>query len=104
MTNYARRGNSFDVEVAKELEDRGWLVGSRRHIGGAGDLIAIHPAQGVRLLECKTTASGPYHSFGPGERHEMRKLATELGVSVWLVWKPPGGKIRWLPASSWPNG
>lgn len=109
MANYARRGNGLDLEVARELEAAGWLVGSRRHIGGAGDLLAIRPGVRTRLIECKTTAAGRYERFSRRERAAMRELgrifASELGpLELWLVWKPPGAKAAlWIPESDWPS-
>lgn len=107
--SYARRGNTFEVAVAKDMKRQGWTVGSMRHTEGPCDLLAVHPSHGVKLVECKTSGRGPYEHFGPADRQSARKVAVELArsgidVSLWLVWKPPGGTARWLNASVWPNG
>lgn len=94
----ARAGNAVEVRVARRLEDRGWIVGSRRHIGGAGDLLAVRaesPGAGstgyvaVRLIEVKSTAGGPWERFGPAARAELVAAALRAGASAELWWWPP---------------
>ena len=88
------RGLERERRVARILEDEGWVVASRRHIGGAGDLIAIRAQNGspeVRLIEVKSTAR-PYERFGPADRLAMRRTARACGGDAYLCWWPRGAQ------------
>jgi Holliday junction resolvase len=107
MTNTAAKGNAFEVQVARELEKAGAIVGSRRHIGGAGDLIAVWPDLGPNLIECKTAKDSPYENFRPDDRQAMRDERDRFGgpLSLWLAWRKVGTReIRWAPERDWPEG
>lgn len=103
--NTSRRGNSFEVELAKALEDQGALVGSRRRIAGVGDLLVYGPELGrVRLVEAKTTAGGPYERFGRIERAIMISVCRDAGAEAWLAWRPPRASVvKWISSDEWPR-
>jgi hypothetical protein len=116
----AQRGRDTENRVKDVLEADGWLVASRRHYGGAGDLLAVRwddevpddfRGQGlmaghtVRLIEVKSTAGGPYEGFRTGDRYEMLHAAATHNAEPWLAWWPPlQDQPRWIPASEWPVG
>lgn len=119
MSNYrANMGRKAETDLARDLEQRGWIVGSRRHTGGAGDLLASKPAQvmvelpgqfgaaviaDVRLIEVKTTTAGPFSNFGPKDRDALRDCARHAGGSAWLAWRPyPSHGWKWFSEATWP--
>lgn len=102
MSTRQRRGDQREVKVAQIMQRDGWLVASRRHIPGAGDLLAVHRTRGIRLIEVKSTAQGPYERFGPADRKAMRLAAYEVGALAWLAWWPPRGPLLWLREDEWP--
>lgn len=81
--NTARKGNAAERCVARYQQDHGWIVASRRHIGGAGDLLCVHTVSGACwLIEVK--ACNPkqlWQNFRREDRVEMLEQAL-----------PPGGK------------
>lgn len=100
-------GNTRELRVMDTLASEGWLCGSRRHIGGAGDILAVRlyargPALEGRLIEVKSTAGGPYERFGPRDREALSDTAIKFGAEPWLAWWPPRQKLRWIHASHWP--
>ena len=100
----ARAGNAVEVKVARLLDQEGWLVGSRRHIGGAGDLLAARGRE-VALIEVKSTAGGPYERFGPAERAAMFAVRERRpNLLLALYWWPPKfeGPIVY-DSSVWPS-
>ncbi len=107
------RGNQRERAVAQVLRDFGYLVSSRRHEGGAGDLLAAaptflksHTPNPLLLIEVKGTSDVPWRStFGPEARAEMIEAGLNYGVQPLLAWWPPslrGGPI-WLPVEDWPG-
>jgi hypothetical protein len=105
-------GNTRELRVMDMLAEEGWLCASRRHIGGAGDVLAIRSyvdigsakGEGIdaRLIEVKSTAGGPWERFGPADRQALVETAEEHGAEAWLYWWPPRGKLQRIPASGWP--
>lgn len=107
--NTATFGNEAEVIYAKFLETQGWTVGSRRHIGGAGDLLAVryHAEQDdwepdgheVHLIEVKRTTRPEtvWQGFRRSDRlalieaaHELRAapLLAHLCQGVWTLRGP----------------
>lgn len=96
------------------LADEGWLCASRRHIGGAGDVLAVRkyrdepPSEDVyetpeaRLIEVKSTAGGPWERFGPEDRQALIKTAEQHGADPWLYHWPPRGQLRRIHGSEFP--
>jgi hypothetical protein len=94
------RGDQRDIKVRKLLEGLGFLVGSRRKIPGAGDLVALRQRSlfaehEVLLVEVKSTAQGPWERFGRTERLALAELASEHGATGCVAWWPPRGALRW---------
>jgi hypothetical protein len=70
---------------------------------GPVDVIAMRPAHAPRVIQVKSTASGPFHSFGPVKRQELITEARKANAEAWLAWWPPGrGGCRWIPEDEWP--
>lgn len=118
MARGARHGNAVEVKVAHVLQDDGWLVASRRHIGGAGDLLATRPRSEtimvdrtsllitepeLWLIEVKSTVNGPYENFRPADRQALRDLAMEYGAQAYLAWWPPRHGLQLIHSSDWPT-
>ncbi len=118
--NTARKGNSAEVYVARWLQDRGWLVASRRHIGGAGDLLAVWPGfekaerpdhsslyllpSATWLIEVKC-AKNLWQQFRRADREAMRKtLLPPAGERHVVNVRGSGDKreLIWTPESAWP--
>ena len=85
-----------------------WLCGSRRHIGGAGDVLAVRrmldsPQLEAMLTEVKTTAGGPYERFGPKDRAALKAEAARVGAVPMLAWRPPRARAwTMLGIKHWP--
>lgn len=106
--NTARKGAEAERFVHKDMEARGWLVGSRRHTKGAGDHIAVHPVGGGGwLIETKAVAkSSPFTAFRREERDAMkatpipanwtRMLAVVRGSSQKTM------QVEYIAESAWP--
>lgn len=95
------RGNSAERFVARWLEERGWLVASRRHIGGAADLLAVHPDDGATWLIEVKCAKELWQQFRRGDRLAMKETPLPAGGERWVVNKR-GSELEWLPESAWP--
>lgn len=103
------KGNSAERYVAKWLEDCGWLVASRRHIGGAGDLLAVREwidesdiaLTEVWLIEVKH-CKNLWENFRKADREEMKATKLPEGGKRWLVNVLPKKELDWRPESSWP--
>jgi hypothetical protein len=105
-------GNTRELRVMDVLAEEGWLCASRRHIGGAGDVLAVRSfddpgsARGfgndVRLIEVKSTSGGPWERFGPADRQALVETAAKHGAEAWLYWWPPRAELQRIPASDWP--
>ena len=120
------RGNATEQAVERLLRALGYLTASRRHFGGAGDILALPPSAlmtpdigtralrdvfGVPLLvEVKGTRDYPWAStWGPAARAAMIAAGELYGLEPLLAWWPPGitpasrgGQPMWIPAEDWP--
>jgi hypothetical protein len=79
---------------------------TRRHIGGAGDLVGNHPDGRVWWVEAKRRKN-VYEGFRKPEREAMKAIRekmpwVELFVANVLKTKP-SLDILWIPESSWPK-
>ena len=79
------------------------MVASRRHRGGAGDLLAFHPARRPWLIECKATTRGPFAGFPPADREALIAYSERNGLVAMLAWRTPEGEIRWVPKEGFPG-
>jgi Holliday junction resolvase len=106
MRRAPNAGTNRELAVMAVLADEGWLCGSRRHIGGAGDILAVNNRTGwpeVYLIEVKSTAGGPWERFSPQDRQAMVETAAAAGAEAWLYHWPARGKLRRIPSSEWPK-
>ena len=119
MSNVGR-GIAGERRAWHSLEDAGYLVASRRHIGGAGDLLAIEwPPQwdGISwdlepvrryehlpplLIEVKTSARA-FSSFSLVDRSVLLETAHEYGCEPLLCWTPSASTIFYIPEDEWPS-
>jgi hypothetical protein len=114
-------GNARELKVMDLLATEGWLCASRRHIGGAGDILAVRsflsdsPLEAVlrpymngagmtkaMLIEVKSTTRSPWVNFLPSDRQAMVETAERHGCEAWLYWWPPRRDLQRIPASEWP--
>jgi len=103
-------GNARELKVMDLLATEGWLCGSRRHIGGAGDILAVRcpwpsvasEIKQVQLIEVKSTTRSPWVNFGQADRQAMVETAAKHGAEPWLYWWPPRRDLQRIPASEWP--
>jgi hypothetical protein len=101
------RGLTRETRVMQFLAGYGWVCGSRRHIPGPGDVLAVRPLPAtiqheVRLIEVKSTLT-PYSHFGPASRKEMSVLAREIGALAQLAWWPSRGVLVFIGEPEWPQ-
>lgn len=101
MSNYAQRGRQRERQVADHYRDRDWIVVKGTSFGIA-DLAALKDGERPHLIEVKSTADGPYKTFGPAERASMIAEAARAGAVAVLAWWPPRGKLRLIESSEWP--
>lgn len=104
--NTARKGNAAECFVGDDLRGRGFTTGSRRHIGGAGDWIAIHPGGDVWLVEVKATKTR-FGGFGPADRQAMKEALLPLGGSRYLAHVTGSCgrfKVTYVHERDWPGG
>ena len=99
--NNSRKGNAAELRVAHYKQQRGWLVGSRRHIGGAGDLICSKPGHRPQLIEVKASEE-PWENFRPKDREEMLRTAESYDCDALLALSPGAGIPQFLPSRDWP--
>lgn len=106
--NTSRKGNQAERDAAHSLEADGYLVASRRHVGGAGDLVAVPSQEALEsrplLIEVKTTKAGAWAAFGPADRKELADTAIEYGMIPALMWRgKPSAPWRIFYSSDWPR-
>jgi len=102
MANTARKGNAAEVFVARWLEERGYVVGSRRHIGGAGDLLAVLPSTGKTMLIEVKHCKNVWQQFRREDRQAMKDTPLPEGGERYVVNKIGKDELLWLGEKSWP--
>lgn len=102
--NTTRKGSKAERLVRADLQEKGWIVGSRRHVKGGGDEIAVHPNGTIWLLEVKAIPrkAGRFHAFGPADRAEMRSTPLPKGAERWLV-NVRGEDLEYVSEIAWPD-
>jgi hypothetical protein len=101
--NTAQKGNSKEVATAHILQREGYIVGSRRHVRGPGDLLAFHPIKRAQLIEVKY-GSDPWMNFRPADRDELRTYANDAGLLPVLAWwKRGASEPRFIHEPEWPS-
>jgi Holliday junction resolvase len=99
-----RRGAGRELRVKALYEANGWVVYRSAGSHGAADLVAMKAGRQTELIQVKATAAGPYASFGPAEREELRDEAIKAGARAVLCWYPPDRKgPRYLHPQDWPE-
>lgn len=100
--NTSAKGNKGELKVAEELQDDGWVVGSRRHISGPGDLLATKPGERPRLIEVKTRKK-LWEGFRREDREALREYAAQHGCVAEVAWlKPYAREAIYIDEASWP--
>src|SRR5262245_1435500 len=97
------RGHQRERAVRDHLRDQGWWVARAAGSLGDADLIALRHDEQPRLVEVKSTASGPYERFGPEARGRLIGAARLAGAQAWLAYWPARGRLQWIPETSWPG-
>jgi hypothetical protein len=102
-------GNARELKVMAVLAEEGWLCASRRHIGGAGDVLAIQETDNpyprtvdAMLIEVKSTTRNPWNDFGPEDRRALIETAERYGAEPWLYYWPARGQLRRIHGSEFP--
>lgn len=97
------RGIQRERQVRKLLEDDGWWVCRAAGSLGDADLVALKSGTTPILVEVKASARGPFHSFGPKQREELRAAARQAGAEPVLCYWPPRKRPKWISTLGWPN-
>jgi Holliday junction resolvase len=96
------RGIQRERDLRRLLEAEGWWTCRAAGSFGDADVVALKQGEIPRMIECKSTARGPFAHFGPADRDELISAAAKAGAIPWLVWWPPRRKPVWLHVSDWP--
>lgn len=101
------KGISGELFVIADYEARGAVAASRRHIGGAGDVLAVFPEGLVELAEAKTIGKGqsPYKNFTRADREAMRQTKLPPGARRLLaVVRGSGARrtVEYIAEADWP--
>lgn len=86
-----------------KLRDEDWIAFRAPASLGCADVVALRAGSVPRLIEVKSTAAGPYHSFGPKERARLSSAARLAGAEAFLYWWPPRGKMHVVAEAEWPR-
>ena len=97
------RGHDRERAVRRELEKDGWWTARAAGSLGDADVVALRRDQAPMLVEVKSTADGPYKTFGPADRTALLEAADRAGAVAYLAWWPPRGRLQWIPSSEWPR-
>lgn len=105
--NKSAKGNAADVRTTKLLEADGWTVGSRRHIPGPGDLLAVRFDAGDyplgRLIEVKARKD-LWQGFRREDRRELAEYAADHGLIAEVCWWAPRAPLpQFLAVDAWPS-
>ena len=96
------RGHDRERAVKRLLEAEDYWVCRAAGSLGDADLVALKPGRRL-LVEVKSTAAGPFHSFGPKDRADLLFAAALADCTAVLCWWPPRGKPVWLESGQWPD-
>lgn len=96
------RGIKRERQVRVHLENDGWFVARAAGSLGDADLIALKAGHTSKLIEVKSTAAGPFHSFGPACRQALLNAAEKAGAEAVLAYWPSRGKLTWIRSENWP--
>ena len=96
-------GTQRERAVRDYYRDRDWLAFRAPASLGVADVIALKAGHRPQLVEVKSTAQGPYESFGPSARARLSFAAEMAGADAVVAWWPKGGKMRLINEWEWPN-
>ena len=99
----SNRGVQRERQVRDKLRDDDWIAFRAPASLGVADVVALRAGNTPRLIEVKSTAAGPYHSFGPKERARLSEAARRAGAVAQLIWWPPRGKMHVIGEAEWPR-
>jgi Holliday junction resolvase len=104
--NRQRAGIRRERELKARYESKGWTVIRSAGSKGAGDLVCGKAGYQTQVIECKTTAAGPFTGWSPSERSRFADDADRAGWLPVLVWWPYDRQgPRFYPGKdSWPDG
>ena len=97
-----KAGRDRERKVADWLRDHDWIV-LKGTTYGVCDLAAMRDGDRPMLIEVKSTAGGPYKSFGPADRAALSLAARLAGATAVLAWWPPRGQLRLIDEGEWPR-
>jgi len=96
------RGIQRERDLVAQLRSEGWWALRAPASLGDVDVVALKNGQTPRFYEVKSTAAGPFHSFGPKDRADLLTAAGHAGAEAILAWKPPYAEWRFLSPPEWP--
>lgn len=96
------RGHQRERDRVNWYREQGWFAMRAPASLGPVDVIAGHA--GVwHFEEVKSTADGPYKSFGPADRARLSAMAKLAGAQAFLVWWPLRSEPTVIPEADWPG-
>lgn len=98
----ARRGIQRERQVRDVLLSQDYWVCRAAGSLGDADLVALRDGSPPLLVEVKSTAAGPFHSFGPKCRADLSLAARIAGARAVLCWWPPRKDPLWFYEKDWP--
>lgn len=96
-------GTRVEHKVLQLLRREGWLAFRTPASLGVCDVVALRAGCVPRLVEVKSTVDGPYKSFGPSDRSELRLAALRAGAVGELCWWPPRQQPTFIDSTEWPG-
>jgi Holliday junction resolvase len=96
------RGIQRERQVRQVLEADGWWTARAAGSLGDADVIALKRGHRPQMIEVKSTAAGPFHSFGPKDRAELLEAAECAGADAFLAYWPSRGKLKFIAPTDWP--
>jgi Holliday junction resolvase len=97
------RGITRERQVRDVLLSQDWWVCRAAGSLGDADLVALKDGKRPLMVEVKSTAAGPFHSFGPKDRAGLLFAAGLAGAQAVLAWWPPRGRLHWMFPEDWPE-
>lgn len=99
--NTSRKGNAAENFIGKDLIAKGFIIGSRRHLKGPGDWLAVHPDGRIWLVEAKG-CKNLWENFRQDARREMRKALLPPQAERFVANKR-GQAIEYRSEDEWPS-
>ena len=96
-------GTRVEHKVLRLLREDEWFAFRTPASLGVCDVVAMKRGQRPRMIEVKSTTDGPYKTFGPADRRELREAADRAGASAELCHWPPRRSPQFIPSEEWPD-